>query len=339
MRYYYWPAFDGIDALAPAQRPEPVPGPGQVLVRMRAWSLNHRDLLIADNRYSRDIRPGLIPVSDGAGEIVGTGPDVTRWRAGDRVIGVFMPDWRTGAPTDENIAAALGGTVDGLLAEYVVFDEHAVLRIPEHLDFAEAATLPCAAATAWHCFLGAGPLSELSEQQVLTLGSGGVSVFAVQFAAAAGARVLATSSSDERLLRLVELGASAGVNYVRTPSWGSVVAELSDGGVDHVIEVGGAGTLPESIRAARTGGRISLVGVLSQGKGLSPVPLLRKALTVRGMLVGSRDTAESMTAFVSEHRIHPVVDSVFAFSDAIDAYRHLASKSHFGKVVIVADQL
>ena len=331
MRYYYWPAFDGIEGLALGSRPEPIPGPRQVLVRMRAWSLNHRDLLIADNRYGRDIEPGLIPVSDGAGDVVDVGPDVTRWRAGDRVMGVFMPNWLTGPPTDENTRAALGGTVDGLLAEYVVFDEEALLGVPEHLDFTEAATLPCAAATVWHCFLGAGPLSE---QQVLTLGSGGVSVFAVQFAAVSGARVLSTSSSDERLARLASLGASAGVNYVNTPEWGRAIFELSHGGVDHVIEVGGAGTLSESIRAVRTGGRISLVGVLSQGVGLSPVPLLRKALTIRGMLVGSRDTAESMCAFVSEHRIHPVIDSVFPFSEVIEAYRHLASKSHFGKVVI-----
>ncbi|MEU6040979.1 NAD(P)-dependent alcohol dehydrogenase [Actinomadura sp. NPDC047616] len=335
MRYYRLPAFTGVGALRMDERPVPEPGPRQVLVRMRAWSLNYRDLLIATGTYGRGMKPDVVPLSDGAGEVVAAGPEVTRWREGDRVLGVFMPDWISGPATADKIAASLGGTVDGVLAEYVVFDQDAVVAAPSHLDFAEAATLPCAAVTAWHCLMVQGTLAP--GERVLTLGSGGVSVFALQFATLAGAEVIATSSTDAKLDRLRALGAAAGVNYTRVPQWGKAVFDMTDGGVDHVVEVGGAGTLPQSVRAARTGGRVSLIGVLARGDGLSPVPLLRKGLTVQGMLVGGRDTFEAMNRAVERHRIRPVVDRAVPFSAAPEAYRLLHSGGHFGKIVIVPD--
>ncbi|MFH8385287.1 NAD(P)-dependent alcohol dehydrogenase [Kitasatospora sp. NPDC018058] len=335
MKYYHLLALSGVDALRLDEREMPVPGPGGVLVRMRAWSLNYRDLLIADDRYGRGMKPDLVPLSDGAGEVVGTGAEVTRWRPGDRVMGVFMPEWISGPADAARTAVALGGPVDGVLAEYVVFDQEALVAAPPHLDFAEAATLPCAAVTAWHALMVHGGL--VPGQSVLTLGSGGVSVFALQFAVLAGAEVIVTSSSDAKLERFRAMGAGAGVNYSRTPEWGRHVHELTGGGVDHVIEVGGAGTLPQSIRAVRTGGRLSVIGVLSQGPGIDPVPLLRKAVTVQGMQVGSRETFEAMARTIALHRVRPVIDRAFPFSDAPAAYRYLASGSHFGKVVIVAD--
>lgn len=337
MRYYSLPGFTGPRALRLARRDPPRPGPRQVLVRMRAWSLNYRDLLIAYGRYGPGIRPGVVPLSDGAGEVVDRGPAVTRWRPGDRVAGLFLPGWQSGPPTAARLAAALGGSADGVLAEYVAFDEDAVVAVPGHLDFQEAATLPCAALTAWQAVVELGALHP--GQTVLTLGSGGVSVFALQIAAAGGARVIATSGSDRKLERLAELGAADLVNYKRTPRWGHMVAELTgkDAGVDHVVEVGGAGTLRQSVTAARAGGRISVIGVLSSGDGLSPVPMLRKVLTVQGVQVGSAQMFRAMNRALEHQRIHPVIDSVFPFCDAPAAYRRLESARHIGKVVISAD--
>ncbi|MFI9203877.1 NAD(P)-dependent alcohol dehydrogenase [Streptomyces sp. NPDC053048] len=335
MRYYHLPRFEGPGALRLGRREVPVPGPHRVLVRMRAWSLNHRDLLIAHDRYGPGVRPGVVPLSDGAGEVAATGEGVTRWRTGDRVVGAFLPAWDAGPADEAKTGPALGGTVDGVLAEYVTFDERALVAVPSHLSLEEAATLPCAAVTAWHALVEAGRLRP--GQSVLTLGSGGVSVFALQLAVAGGARVVATSGSDTKLERLRELGASDLVNHADVPEWGAVVAELTGGGVDHVVEVGGAGTLRQSVTAARTGGRISVIGVLSRGAGLSPVPLLRKALTVQGVVVGSREMFEAMNRTLELHRLRPVVDSVFPFSDAQAAYRRLESGRHLGKVVIAAD--
>lgn len=335
MRYYHLPAFGGIDALKMDERDVPEPGPREVLVRMRAWSLNYRDLLIASGTYGRGMKPDLIPLSDGAGEVVETGPEVTRWKQGDRVLGVFMPGWTGGRVDAAKMTATLGGTADGVLAEYVVFDQDAVVAAPAHLDHAEAATLPCAAVTAWQSLMTEGGLAP--GETVLTMGGGGVSVFALQFAVLAGADVVATSSTDEKLERLRALGAVHGVNYTRVREWGRHVYELTDGGVDHVIEVGGAGTLPQSVRAVRAGGRISVIGVLSRGEGIDPVPLLRKALTVQGLHVGSRESFEAMNRAVERHRLRPLVDRVFPFSDAPAAYRHLESGRHLGKVVIAAD--
>ncbi|CAL9623178.1 Alcohol dehydrogenase (plasmid) [Streptomyces sp. enrichment culture] len=336
MRYYHLPVFAGPEALVLDRRETPRPAAREVLVRMRAWSLNYRDLLIAGGRYGRGMKADVVPLSDGAGEVVAVGSQVTRWKPGDRVMSVFMPRWVRGPATDAKVAVALGGTVDGVLAEYVTFDQDAVVATPAHLSHAEAATLPCAAVTAWHALVTQGGLA--AGQSVLTLGSGGVSVFALQFAVAAGARAVVTSGSDAKLERLLSMGAVAGVNHARVPRWGRRVHELAGGGVDHVVEVGGAGTLPQSVRAVRTGGRISVIGVLSQGEGLGPVALLRKAVTVQGMQVGARETFEEMARAIAVHRLRPVIDRVFPFSEARSAYEHLASGGHFGKVVITADR-
>jgi NADPH:quinone reductase-like Zn-dependent oxidoreductase len=334
VRYYHFPRFGGVASLRLGERDMPVPGARQVLVAMRAWSLNYRDLLIADDAYGRALKPDLVPLSDGAGEVVEVGDEVTRWRAGDRVAGIFMPNWIAGAPTARRVAGALGASVDGVLAEYVVFDEQAVVAAPDHLDFAETATLPCAAVTAWHATVVLGRLAP--GQSVLTLGTGGVSLFAVQIAVAGGARVLGTSSSDAKLARLRQLGVANTLNYATPPTWGAAVAELTGGGVDHVVEVGGAGTIAQSIVAARIGGRVSVIGVLSQGSGLDHGTVLRKGLTVQGMFVGSGEMFDAMNGMLAQHRIHPVIDRAFPFTEAPAAFRHFASRRHFGKVVIVA---
>lgn len=334
MKYYHFPCFAGVDALRLDECDPPGPGPHQVLVRMRAWSLNYRDLLIAEDAYGRGLKPDVVPLSDGAGEVVETGGAVTGWKVGDRVASVFMPRWIAGPPDAAKVAGALGGQVDGVLAEYVVFDEHALVAVASHLDMTEAATLPCAAVTAWHAVVARGGLRP--GQTVLTQGSGGVSVFALQFAALGGARVIATSSSDDKLARLSRLGATDLVNYVTTSEWGDAVFALTEGGVDHVVEVGGAGTLQQSIAATRPGGRVSVIGVLSAGGGIDHGPILRKGLTVEGMFVGSREIFEAMNRALEQHRIRPLIDSTFDFADAPAAYRHFASRQHFGKVVITA---
>ncbi|WP_205660546.1 zinc-dependent alcohol dehydrogenase family protein [Amycolatopsis antarctica] len=334
MRYHHLPSFTGADALRVAERDEPAPGPGQILVRMRAWSVNHRDLLIASGRYGRGMRANVVPLSDGAGEVVATGQGTTRWTTGDRVLSVFMPNWQSGPIDERSAAGALGGPVDGVLAEYVVFDEDAVVSAPAHLDMPEAATLPCAAVTAWHALVTHGGLAP--GQQVLALGSGGVSVFAVQLAVAGGARVTVTSGDDRKLERLCGLGAADGVNYRRVPEWGRTIHGRS-GGVDHVLEVGGAGTLRQSLAAVRTGGRVSVIGVLADGAGISVPHLLWKAVTVQGLSVGSRAVFEELNRAIVRHAIHPIVDRVFPFGEAAEAYRHLGTGKHFGKVVIVAD--
>lgn len=335
MKYYHLPEFTGVDALRLDERDEPAPGPRQVLVRMRAWSLNYRDLLIARDAYGRGLKADPVPLSDGSGEVVAVGTEVTRWRTGDRVVGIFMPRWIDGAPDAAKVAGALGGPVDGVLAEYVTFHEEALVAVPSHLDFSEAATLPCAAVTAWHSVVVQG--GAMPGQRVLTLGSGGVSVFALQFAVASGARVVATSSSDGKLDTLRALGASDLVNYRETPAWGKEVYRLTGDGADHVVEVGGAGTLAQSIAAVRTGGLVSLIGVLSDGDGVNPGLVLRKGLTLQGLFVGSREMFEAMNRALEQHRIRPLIDTTFPFSDAIAAFRHFESRGHAGKVVITAD--
>jgi NADPH:quinone reductase-like Zn-dependent oxidoreductase len=302
---------------------------------MRAWSLNYRDLMIASDTYGRALKPDLIPLSDGAGEVIETGPEVTRWKPGDRVVGIFMPRWISGPATDSAVSGALGAQTDGVLAEHVLFDQEALVAVVPHLNFAEAATLPCAAVTAWHAVTVHGRLTP--GDTVLTLGSGGVSLFALQFAVLGGARVIATSSSDAKLERLRSLGAADRVNYSRTSEWGSTVYELAGRGVDHVVEVGGAGTLQQSLKAARTGGLVSLIGVLAGGSGADTASVLRKGITLQGMFVGSREMFEDMNRAIAQHRMRPVIDSTFPFSDAAAAYRHFQSRGHFGKVVITHD--
>jgi NADPH:quinone reductase-like Zn-dependent oxidoreductase len=323
----------GLDSLRPTERPDPQPGRHEVLLRIRATALNYRDLLVVKGLYNPKLPLPRIPVSDAVGEVVAAGPEVTRVRVGQRVAGLFMPKWLEGEPSDAKGRSALGGTEDGLLAEQAVLHEDAVVTVPEHLTDEEAATLPCAGVTAWNALVTSGGVQP--GDSVLVQGTGGVSIFALQFARLAGARVIATSGHDDKLRRVLGMGASDGINYKTTPKWGDKVRELTGGrGVDHVVEVGGAGTLPQSLRAVRTGGHLALIGVLSGYGQCDPVPILMKAVRVQGIYVGSRAMFEAMNRAIALHQLRPVVDRVFPFAQAVEAFRYLESGAHFGKVVI-----
>ena len=323
----------GLDALTLTERPQPQPGPHEVLVRIKAVSLNYRDLMVVKGLYNPKMPLPRVPCSDAAGEVAAVGPGVTRVKVGQRVAGIFMQKWISGEVDDAKARSALGGAIDGLLAEYAVLHEAGLVHVPEHLSYEEAATLPCAAVTAWHGLITEGRIKP--GDTVLCQGTGGVSLFALQFARLAGARVLITSSSDDKLKRARELGAAEGVNYKTTPKWGDKVRELTGGrGVDHVVEVGGAGTLGQSLRAVRMGGQISLIGVLSGVGQADPLPILMKNVRVQGIFVGSREMFEAMNRAIAEHRLRPVVDRVFAFAEAPAAFRHMESAAHFGKICI-----
>jgi NADPH:quinone reductase-like Zn-dependent oxidoreductase len=323
----------GIDALRLVERETPTPQHGQVLVRVRATSLNYRDLMTVKHGGLRNLRLPLIPLSDGAGEVVTVGEGVTRVKAGDRVAGIFMQTWLAGDPRAEHGKSALGGAIDGMLAEQVVLHEDGLVHVPEYLSYEEAATLPCAAVTAWQALVTKGGLQV--GDSVLVLGTGGVSIFALQFATAAGARVILTSSSDKKLDRARQLGAAEGINYKTTPDWEKRVLELTDGvGVDHVVEVGGPGTLEKSFRAVRTGGTVSLIGILTGAGKIDPMPVLMKSIRLQGIYVGSRDMFEAMNRALAVHKIRPVIDRVFPFAEAREALKYMESAAHFGKIVI-----
>jgi NADPH:quinone reductase-like Zn-dependent oxidoreductase len=334
MRLYRFPKAESLDDLALAESDVPVPGRRQVLVRMRAASLNYRDLMVATGRYARGRAPAnLVPLSDGAGEVVQTGPEVARVKAGDRVAGTFMQSWIGGEIGAADHASALGGAVDGVLAEYRLFDEEGLVLLPEALSYEEGASLPCAGVTAWNALYGGGKLQP--GEDVLVLGTGGVSMLALQFATAAGARVLATSSSDDKLRRAAELGAAELINYCRHPDWEAEVLRLTGGrGVDHVIEVGGAGTVARSVAACRIGGQVHLIGVLTAGASFEPTPLIGRSVALRGLYVGSRQMFEAMNRHIAKNAIKPAVDRVFPFEEAKAAYRHLQAAGHVGKIVI-----
>lgn len=322
----------GLDNLGFEDRPPPAPGPGQVLVRVRAASLNYRDLLIAKGQYNPKLRLPRVPGSDGAGEVAAVGPGVTDWKPGDRVIGCFMQNWTGGPITDDAARSALGGDRDGVLAEFVVLEASGLVPVPGVLSFEEAATLPCAAVTAWNALTGAdcGP-----GKTVLLQGTGGVSVFALQFARALGATVLITSGHDDKLARALGMGAKAGTNYRTDPDWDRWARQQTDGrGVDVVVEVGGAGTLDRSLRAVRTGGHVALIGVLAGPGSFNPVAVLMKAVRLQGVFVGSRLMFEDMNRLIAGEGLRPVVDRVFPFAEAPAAFRHLEGGSHFGKVVV-----
>jgi NADPH:quinone reductase-like Zn-dependent oxidoreductase len=324
----------GLDSLTLTERPNPSPGYGQLLLKMRAVSLNYRDLMVVKGLYNPKLPLPLIPFSDGVGEVVAVGEGVTRVKTGDRVAGIFFQKWLDGGLTQEKAQSALGGAIDGLLTEYAVLHEDGVVRVPEHLTDEEAATLPCAAVTAWNALITSGGVK--AGDTVLVQGTGGVSIFALQFAQLLGARVIATSSSDEKLERVSQLGASDGINYKQTPDWGKAVRELTDSiGVDYVVEVGGAGTLTESLRAIRYGGQISLIGVLTGGSGeISTASILMKNVRVQGIYVGSREMFEAMNRAIALHKLQPVVDRVFPFEQAREALAYMESGSHFGKICI-----
>lgn len=334
MRVYQLPRTDGIDALTRGDAPNPSPQRGQVLVRLHAASLNFRDLLIITGRYSRASVPqGLVPLSDGAGEVVEVGPDVTRFKPGDRVAGIFHQNWLAGEISDAILGSALGGDVDGVLSDYRVFEADGLVHLPTHLSYEEGATLPCAALTAWNALFIHRAVRP--GDTVLIQGTGGVSIFALQFARAAGARVIATSSSDAKLERLRAMGAGDLINYQRTPEWDAEVLRFTGGrGVDHVVEVGGAGTLSRSLRAVRRGGQVNVIGLLAGVGQIDPMVVLGRSILMRGIFVGSREMFEAMNRAIVAMDIHPVIDRVFPFDQAREAYRHLESGAHFGKVVI-----
>jgi NADPH:quinone reductase-like Zn-dependent oxidoreductase len=333
MKLYEIRQTNGIDSLESVEREVSRPGPGQILIRVHAVSLNYRDLLIVKGRYARNLKLPLIPLSDGAGEVAETGAGVTRVKRGDRVAGIFMQSWLSGDTSPVFARSALGGGIDGMLAEYVVLHQDGVVHIPSHLSYEEAATLPCAGVTAWNALTTWTLEPGIT---VLAQGTGGVSIFALQFAKLAGARVILTSSSDEKLRRAAEMGANSLINYRTTPDWDQRVVELTDGnGVDHIIEVGGPGTLARSMNAVRVGGRISLIGLLTGPEAtVNPMPILGKQIQVQGIFVGSRDMFEAMNRAIDLHQLRPVIDRVFTFDEARDALRHMERGAHFGKIVI-----
>jgi NADPH:quinone reductase-like Zn-dependent oxidoreductase len=324
----------GIDNLTFDTIPVPQPGPGQVLVQIKAVSLNYRDFLVATGRYNpKQERPRVL-CSDGAGEVLAVGEGVTRFKPGDRVASTFFQDWVSGPPTREASKSALGAPIDGVLTSARVFDQRGLIHFPEHLSYEEASTLPCAAVTAWHALVTTGHLA--GGQTVLVLGTGGVSIFGLQFAKLHGARVIVTSSSDEKLARARTLGADETINYKRTPEWDKEVARLTGGrGVDNVLEVGGTGTLPLSLRSARLGGQVSIIGILSGiSENLSIGPILSFNLRVQGIYVGSAEMFEAMNRAIAVNKLRPVVDRVFPFAQSREAFRFIESAQHFGKIVI-----
>jgi NADPH:quinone reductase-like Zn-dependent oxidoreductase len=335
MKAYQLPSGPGADEPRMVELPDPTPGPGQVLVRMKAASLNFRDLVIEGKARERGLDRPLIPLSDGAGEVIATGDGAGRFKPGDRVAAGFMQTWIDGPYHEAYGASALGGAIDGVLAEQGVFAERGLVRVPEHLSWEEAATLPCAALTAWNAMFATGDLRP--GETVLVLGSGGVAVFALQFARLAGAQVVATSSSDAKLERLRALGANRLINYKADPEWGNTVRKLTGGGVDQVIEVGGAGTLEQSLRAVRAGGTVSLIGILAGGGDFQPNRIFAKTIRLQGIYVGSVAMFEAMNRAIAGASLKPVIDRVFPFAEAAAAYRHLQSGSHFGKVVVGID--
>lgn len=322
----------GFDTLHLRRRPTPMPAGTQILLRMRAASLNYRDLKILEGRYAMPtIRP-VVPLSDGAGEVAAVGDAVAQYKPGSRVLPIYMQGWYEGPFGRQPHWRGLGGEVDGTAQEYMLVEERDLLPIPEMWSYAEAATLPCAAVTAWHALVSVGGVKP--GDTVLTLGSGGVSVFALQIATLHGASVIATSSDDAKLARLKALGAAEGVNYRATPDWDQAVLRLTGGrGVDMVVEVGGGGTFERSIRATRDGGQVLRVGDLSGGVDPSRVTVERGVI-VTPIVVGSRAmTAAAMQALAAAGN-RPVIDRVFPFRDLPAALRHLESGRHFGKIVL-----
>jgi NADPH:quinone reductase-like Zn-dependent oxidoreductase len=324
----------GIDQLVLAEVPRPRPGRGEVLIKVHAVSLNYRDLLMVRGHYNPKMPLPRIPCSDGAGEVVEVGEEVNDVAVGQRVAGIFMQHWLDGAPTAETSRGALGGDVDGMLAEYVVLQQSGVVPIPKHLSFAEAATLPCAGVTAWNALEHAAHVK--AGDVVVIQGTGGVSIFALQFAKLAGATVIGTSSSDEKLARAKTLGLDAGLNYRQSPEWAKwVQQQTGNRGADLIVEVGGAGTFSQSLQAVRFAGTVAQIGVLSQSEQPLPIPLiLHRQVRIQGVYVGSRAHFEAMNRAITANGTRPVVDRIYAFDEAREALKTMEKGSHFGKTVI-----
>jgi NADPH:quinone reductase-like Zn-dependent oxidoreductase len=324
----------GIENLAVAERPQPQPRANEAVVKFHAASLNYRDLMFVRGLYNPKARLPAVPFSDGAGEVVAVGSDVKKWKVGDRVCPIFMQSWIEGSLSMEKRRTTLGaGDLDGVLREYGAFDENVLVEIPGHLSFEEAATLPCASVTACNALVVSGILK--AGETVLTLGTGGVSVFALQFAKMHGARVIVISSSDNKIEKAKALGADETINYKKTPEWDKEVLSLTNRiGVDHVIEVGGAGTLSKSLNAVRIGGHVVVIGVLAGAGDFDPRSILMKSVRMQGILVGSRRMFEDMNHAIESNRLKPVIDKTFAFREAPEALRYMESGSHFGKIVV-----
>lgn len=328
-------ATDGTRSWQATEIQQPAPASHEVLVKVHAVSLNYRDAMITNGDYPLPVNEHIFPASDGAGEIVAISSAVTDWKVGDRVCASFFPQWQDGAIAPAKLASSLGGTVNGMLAEYVTLPQNAVVRIPAHLSYEEAATLPCAPLTAWNALMESGA-HMTPGQSLLIQGTGGVSIAAAQFALASGLRVIALSSSEQKIEKLHKLGIHETIDYKKHPEWQQEVLRLTDGaGVDHIIEVGGAGTLPRSIEAAKLGGRISLIGVLTGiSSQINPVMIMGKNLQVQGILVGSTAMLDTMCRAVETLKLKPVIGATFRFAEAVKALEHQKSGRHFGKIVI-----
>lgn len=331
MRVIEVKAPGGLDALTLSQRPDPTAGRGEVLVNWKASSLNYHDYAVAIGAIpSAD---GRIPLSDGAGEIVAIGEGVKQWQVGDKVMSTFFPKWQEGAPTAERLLHLAGDTVDGYATDLSCLSAEAITEIPQHYSFAEAATLPCAALTAWRALMVEGKMK--TGDSVLIEGTGGMSIFALQIAKAAGAYVFATTSSEDKMSKLKALGADEVINYKTDPDWGETVNRLSKGGVDHLLDVGGPATLQQSIAAAKVGGNINLIGVLGGRDATLVLPtLFFKQLTLNGIAVGSGQMQKDMVKAIETTGLKPVIDRSFAFEQLAEAFEYQASGAHFGKIVI-----
>ncbi len=325
----------GMDHLQVGVRDDPTPGPGQVLLRMKAASLNYRDLVVPNRGYgSFTGNLPLIPLSDGVGEVIAIGAGVSRVKVGDRVCPCFHQSWIAGAPDLQRLTQTLGGPIDGTMADLMCLSAEGVVTVAPHLSDEEAAALPCAALTAWSAVVTYDELRPGS--RVLVQGTGGVALFALQFAKLLGAHVTVISSSDEKLARAKQLGADAGLNYRTTPEWSKPARELAGGaGFDHILELGGEKTLPQSLRCIRPGGTISMIGVLSGAALAAPLGLVvTRQVRLQGITVGSRDGFEAMMRAVEQHKVKPVLDRVFAFEQLKEAMAYLQSGAHFGKICI-----
>ncbi|EIN05165.1 NAD(P)-binding protein [Punctularia strigosozonata HHB-11173 SS5] len=335
-REYRLPEYKGPSSLVLKEANVAPPKSHEVLVKIKAVSLQYRDLIVSKGQYPLGVKENVVPGSDCAGEIIAVGDSVTAWKKGDRVMPNFSIDHLFGlAPTPESKATGLGAPIDGVLTEYRVFPAYSLIRVPPNLSYEEASCLPCAGLTAYNALFGPSPLR--AGDSVLVQGTGGVSVFGLQIARAAGATVIATSSSDDKLVKAKQLGATHVINYKKVPNWEDEVLRITNGeGVDYVVEVGGVGTLPKSVKAVKMGGVVSLIGFVTSSGDVSSLPInvITKAFMLRGILIGSVEQFQQFVRLVEANDLHPVINKVFDFEHAREAYEYLKSQQHVGKVVI-----